>query len=136
MEIARDTAGPVARHSFRAQSYDVDFAEVVSNIAYLRWCEDLRLALTDELLPGWETGKYGNVLVVAETKIRYRRPVHLYDILEGACRITATDGKFFIMSCEFHRKGELTTHSEHKCCMVDAATGKAAELPEAIAAAL
>ena len=115
--------------TFRAQSYHIDFAGVVSNIAYLRWCEDLRLKLADELLPGWETGKYGHMLVVAETNIRYRRPAQMYDIFEVTCRILSAEDRFFVMNCDFIRAGELVATANQRCCFMDLKTGKAIALP-------
>ena len=33
------------------RTYDIDFAGIVSNIAFIRWLEDLRLGLMDETYP-------------------------------------------------------------------------------------
>ena len=35
----------------RVQTYDIDFAGIVSNIVFIRWLEDLRLGLMDEAYP-------------------------------------------------------------------------------------
>jgi len=37
------------------------------------------------------------------------------------------------MVCEFKRDGELTTRSEHRCCLMDTTTGRAVDLPDVIA---
>ena len=33
------------------QTYDIDFAGIVSNIVYIRWLEDLRLKMLETYLP-------------------------------------------------------------------------------------
>ena len=33
------------------RTYDIDFAGIVSNIVFIRWLEDLRLALLDQTYP-------------------------------------------------------------------------------------
>ena len=42
-------------HSFRAMTYDIDFASVVSNISYIRWLEDLRSLFTEQTRSVGET---------------------------------------------------------------------------------
>jgi hypothetical protein len=36
---------------FQVRTYDIDYAGIVSNIVYIRWLEDLRLALLDQHVP-------------------------------------------------------------------------------------
>jgi len=120
------------RMHFRAQSYDIDFAQHMNNIGYLRWCEDLRLALLDMVLPLDESLRQGICPVVAETNIRYRRPVVLFDMVVGTQYISAIEERFFHTTTELVREsdGELVAVSVQKLCIVDMETGRAIEVPQ------
>jgi acyl-CoA thioesterase FadM len=120
---------PAVRMHFRAQSYDIDFAQHMNNIADLRWCEDLRLALLDLALP-LPVPEQGICPVVAETSIRYRRPIKLFDIVVGTQFVSETDERYFTTTTELYKGDELAALSVQKLCIVDTATGKAIPLPE------
>jgi len=120
---------PAIQMHFRAQSYDIDFAQHMNNIGYLRWCEDLRLALLDTVLPLDEGLKQGLCPVVAETHIRYRRPVALFDKVLGTQYVSAVEERFFHTTTELHREGELVAVCVQKLCIMDVATGKAVPVP-------
>jgi acyl-CoA thioester hydrolase len=61
------------------KTYDVDFAGVVSNIVYVRWLEDLRIAMLDPRWPLHEQIAAGTAPVVLQTTIDYRQPLRLGD---------------------------------------------------------
>lgn len=64
---------------FEAKSYDIDYAGIVNNQVYIRWLEDLRLALMAEHF-SLEAQLAQNVSPVLEkTEITYRRPVRLLE---------------------------------------------------------
>ena len=70
-------------HSFRVMTYDIDFAGVVSNIVYIRWLEDLRNLLAEQILPIGETLKRGIAPTLMRTEIDYLAPVRFPDVVEG-----------------------------------------------------
>jgi acyl-CoA thioesterase FadM len=120
------------RMHFRAQSYDIDFAQHMNNIGYLRWCEDLRLALLDQVMPLDEGLKQGLCPVVAETYIRYRRPVALFDIVVGTQYISDIEERFFHTTTDMHRGEELVAKCVQKLCIMDVATGRAVPVPQGV----
>jgi acyl-CoA thioester hydrolase len=65
------------------RAYDVDALGIVSNIVYVRWFEDLRMAFLDLYMPMRDMFAEGFSPVLAHTDIRYRRPVTFNDQLLG-----------------------------------------------------
>jgi acyl-CoA thioester hydrolase len=71
------------------RTYDIDFAGIVSNIVYIRWLEDLRLAMMEEAYPIARALAEDAAPILLETKIAYERPVTIHDALKG--RMWATE---------------------------------------------
>jgi len=57
------------------RTYDIDFAGIVSNIVFIRWLEDLRLALLDQAYPLIRALAEDVAPILLATRINYRRPV-------------------------------------------------------------
>ena len=80
--LPEEAARAIAR-SFEVKTYDIDFAGIVSNIVFVRWLEDLRLALMGEAYPLSQALADGVAPLLLETRIEYRRPVTIQDRPEG-----------------------------------------------------
>ena len=63
--------------AFNVGTYDIDFAGIVSNIVYLRWLEDLRLAMLEAHLPLEDQLAAGTTPVLLSTEIEYLRAIRL-----------------------------------------------------------
>lgn len=61
------------------QTYDIDFAGIVSNIVYIRWLEDLRLKILATYLPLEELMSQGYCPTITSTQIEYKRALQLGD---------------------------------------------------------
>lgn len=70
--------------------YDVDFMGIVNNTVYVKWLEDLRMAILDKYFPLQEMLKDGNSPILAETKVQYKYPVTFDSHLTGRCKIWLT----------------------------------------------
>src|SRR5947209_9438797 len=68
---------------FKVQTYDIDFAGIVSNQVYIRWLEDLRLELLDTYAPLDRQLEDGLVPVLLSTQISYKRALRLFDRPQG-----------------------------------------------------
>jgi acyl-CoA thioester hydrolase len=77
------------RRALEIRTYDIDFAGIVSNIVFIRWLEDLRLALMDEAYPIATALAEGVAPLLLRTRIAYRRPVTIADRLEGRMWVPA-----------------------------------------------
>src|ERR1700751_2361798 len=69
------------------RTYDIDFAGIVSNIVFIRWLEDLRLALLDQAYPLIRALSEDVAPILLATRINYRRPVTIADSLVGRIRV-------------------------------------------------
>jgi acyl-CoA thioester hydrolase len=69
--------------AFKVGTYDIDFAGIVSNIVYMRWLEDLRLAMLEAYLPLEDQLAGGNTPVLLSTQIDYLRAVRLFEQPRG-----------------------------------------------------
>lgn len=65
------------------KTYDIDFAGVVSNIVYVRWLEDLRLAMLAKHYPLDEQLERGFAPAVIQTQIDYKRALSLFEPIHG-----------------------------------------------------
>ena len=61
----------------KVKTYDVDYMQIVSNTVYPKYFEDLRIAILDKYFPLQEMMKENNTPILAETNIKYKRPVTL-----------------------------------------------------------
>ena len=61
----------------RVKPYDIDVVGVVSNIVYVRWMEDLRLAMLDAYLPLDEQMADGIVPAILKVEIEYKRAIQI-----------------------------------------------------------
>lgn len=65
------------------RTYDIDFANIVHNIVYLRWLEDLRSDILVDVLPIDEILATGISPILTRTEIEYRHPVKIGDPIIG-----------------------------------------------------
>lgn len=72
------------------RGYDVDFMGIVNNTVYVKWLEDLRMAILDKYFPLTEMLKDDNSPILAETCIQYKRPITFGSHLTGKCWIWLT----------------------------------------------
>jgi acyl-CoA thioester hydrolase len=85
----------------RVQTYDIDFAGVVSNIAFIRWLEDLRLGLMDLSYPLLQALAEDVAPILLSTRISYRRPVTIADPLVARIRVVALGRVRWRLAAEF-----------------------------------
>ena len=61
------------------QTYDIDFAGIVSNIVYIRWLEDLRLKMLETYQPLEQLMAKRYCPVVRSTQIEYKKALRMFD---------------------------------------------------------
>ncbi len=62
---------------FSVHPYDTDYMGIVNNTVYVRWFEDLRSRLLDDVFPLKDMLACGKSLILYETHIRHLRPLTL-----------------------------------------------------------
>jgi acyl-CoA thioester hydrolase len=65
------------------RTYDIDFANIVHNIVYFRWLEDLRSEILADVLPIDEILTTGISPILTASAIEYRWPVRIGDAAVG-----------------------------------------------------
>ena len=61
------------------QTYDIDFAGIVSNIVYIRWLEDLRLKMLEVYQPLEQLMAKKYCPIVDSTQIKYKKALKIFD---------------------------------------------------------
>lgn len=86
---------------FAVKTYDIDFAGIVSNLVYVRWLEDLRLALLARSYPLAQMVADGLGPVLLETHITYRDVLTIHDNPEGRMSVESMGRVQWTVAAEF-----------------------------------
>jgi acyl-CoA thioester hydrolase len=97
--------------TFAIKTYDIDFAGIVSNLVYVRWLEDLRLALLDRAYPLDRLVADGLGPVLLETHIAYRDVLTIHDKPEGRMSVESMAGVRWTVAAEFVTPGSGRIHA-------------------------
>lgn len=113
-------------------TYDIDFAQHVSNIVYLRWFEALRLKIFEEFYPLEELMNDGFVPIITSHFIEYKRAVKLFDKPHGHMWIDSVSKARLKFRGEIRVDGELATQAIHEGIFLTASTMKPSKIPAKI----
>ena len=119
----------------RVQGYDIDFAGVVSNIVYVRWLEDMRMAMLDEYCPLPDLFAEGLTPILAHTQVDYRRPIRLMDQMTCHMWMTRVGRVKWSLAAEFVVNGEIMAAAQQSGGFVRLSDGRPVRIPEALASA-
>lgn len=114
----------------KVQTYDIDFAGIVSNIAYIRWLEDLRVEFLRIYYPLDQMIPEGIAPILLSTEIHYKRPVRLLDQVEGHLKVHALKAMRWILDAEIKTHGEIAATAQQSGCFINLQTGRPIPLPE------
>jgi acyl-CoA thioester hydrolase len=91
----------IVERDIAVRTYDVDFAGIVSNIVYIRWLEDLRLAMMDESYPLPRALAEDVAPILLETRISYARPLTISDRPRGRIWVKRMERIRWVLAAEF-----------------------------------
>src|SRR5262252_8180798 len=114
------------------RTYDIDFAGIVSNIVFIRWLEDLRLALLDQAYPLIRALAEDVAPILLATRINYRRPVRIADPLVGRIRVAGLGRVRWRLAAEFTVTGALHAEAEQEGLFMRLSTRRPIAIPEPI----
>jgi acyl-CoA thioester hydrolase len=120
----------VVERPLPVRTYDIDFAGVVGNIVYVRWLEDLRLAMMEEAYPIAQALADGVAPILLETHIHYVRPVTIHDALIGRMWVTAMGRVRWRVAAEFVVAAEVRTRAEQEGLFIRLSTRRPIAPPE------
>jgi acyl-CoA thioester hydrolase len=114
------------------RTYDIDFAGIVSNIVFVRWLEDLRLALLERAYPLVQALAEDVAPILLATRISYRRPVTIADRLVGRMRVAGLGRVRWRLTAEFTVAGVVHAEAEQEGLFMRLSTRRPIAIPEPI----
>lgn len=124
--------GQFYEQKLRVQTYDIDFAGIVSNIVFIRWLEDLRLGLLEEAYPLTEALADDVAPLLLSTRIDYRRPVTIADYPIGRIRVASLGRVRWRLAAEFAIGDAICAEAEQEGIFVQLSTRRPIAIPEPI----
>jgi acyl-CoA thioester hydrolase len=116
----------------RVRTYDIDFAGIVSNIVFIRWLEDLRLALMDQAYPLVRALSDDVAPILTATRIAYHRPVTIADKLLGRMRVAGLGRVRWRLAAEFTVAGLVHAEAEQEGLFMRLSTRRPIAIPDPI----
>jgi acyl-CoA thioester hydrolase len=124
---------PFVALAFPPRTYDIDFAGVVNNIVYVRWLEDLRLALMAAIYPVDRALREDVAPILLSTNITYDRPVTIQDAaLVGRMWVPAMERIKWHVAAEFSVGDQVHARAEQVGLFIKLSTRKPIAPPVAL----
>lgn len=120
----------IVERAIEIKTYDIDFAGIVSNIVYVRWLEDLRLALMAEVYPLARAVAEDVAPLLLETRITYERPLRLQDQVVGRIWAAGRTGARWHIGAEFRVGGTVHARAEQTGLFIRLSTRKPVPPPK------
>lgn len=112
------------------RTYDIDFANIVHNIVYFRWLEDLRSELLVDVLPIDEILATGISPILTRSEIDYRRPVRIGDNVMGRMWVDALSHTRWTLAAEIVVEEEICATARQSGYFANLRTLRAVRVPE------
>jgi acyl-CoA thioester hydrolase len=112
------------------KTYDIDFAGIVSNIVYVRWFEDMRLAMLESSFPLEEQLQQGFAPIVLQTKIDYKQSIVLGDRPIGKMWIESLEALRWVVSAEITTGDKISAVGQQMGIFINLATKKPMRIPD------
>jgi acyl-CoA thioester hydrolase len=112
------------------KTYDIDFAGIVSNIVYVRWLEDLRLAMLSGFFPLEEQLANGFAPIVLQTTIDYKQSLQMTDRPIGKMWIESLASLRWVVGAEILITGKISAIAQQTGIFVNLQTKKPIRIPD------
>ncbi|MCF0200448.1 MAG: acyl-CoA thioesterase [Bacteroidales bacterium] len=116
----------------QVHSYDVDFMQIVNNTVYVKWLEDMRMAILDKYLPLTELLKESKSPILSETKVQYKLPVTLESHPVGKCWVWLTGPSRWMAEFVIEEEGRVFATAQQSGCIFNVERRRPAPFPDAI----
>lgn len=114
----------------KVATYDIDFAGIVSNISYIRWLEDLRLAWLEKYFSLSEQVEAGFAPILLETRIEYHHAIRMFDQPTGLMWVSRLHSHKWRIKAEIRVEDRVMAIAEQKGVFVDREKWKPVRIPE------
>lgn len=118
--------------AFEPKTYDIDASNHVSNISYIRWLEDLRLAWLDQHHPLQQEADNGLMPALIRTEIDYLRQIKLFEKVIGTMWVVPGGKLRFGLQAEFTVEGEVRARAVQTGIWFRLADSRPVRPPEAM----
>lgn len=126
---------PIFTHTIEVTSEDIDALGHASNIAYVRWVQDVAVAHSEAVGLGYgEYQELGAVFVVRRHEVDYLRPALRGDRLEVRTWVASAQAAKCIRMTEVRHcaNGALLAKASTTWGFIDAAKGRPTRIPDAV----
>jgi acyl-CoA thioester hydrolase len=130
MIVAEDKKNLLIEREIKVASYDIDFAGIVSNISYIRWLEDLRLAWLEKYFSLNTQVESGFIPILLETHIEYHHAIRMFDQVKGIMWVGRLHSHKWRIKAEFMVKDKIMASAEQKGVLVDHNKWRPIRIPE------
>ena len=117
---------------FQVKSYDVDYVGYVHNVVYIRWLEDLRLAMLAAHYPLEQCVHEGISPIILRTTIDYKKPLQLFDRFTGKVWVRTLEGIRWTVNHEMTRNGIVVAMAEQFGIFISLSTHRPVSIPEGL----
>ncbi len=108
---------------FEIKTYEIDVAGHVNNIVYVKWLEDLRNKLFEQILP-IDNLLYRNLYpVITSTNIAYKKQLKLSDRPSGNIWIEDIKHNMMILKFNFIINESVCAFAKQKCVLMNLKNG-------------
>ena len=114
------------------QTYDIDFAGIVSNIVYIRWLEYLRLKMLEVYQPLEQLMAKGYSPVVNSTQIEYKKALRIFDRPVAKMWMSKLGRSRCTLQAEIYLNEEVVTSATQTGFFVDLKTMRPMAMPKEI----
>jgi len=114
----------------KVATYDIDFAGIVSNISYIRWLEDLRLAWLEKYFSLGKQIEAGFIPILLETQIEYHHAIRIFDQPVGLMWVSRLHSHKWRVKAEIMVQDKVMASAEQKGVFVDGERMKPIRIPE------
>jgi len=128
--LAEDKRYLLIMKDIKVASYDIDFAGIVSNISYIRWLEDLRLAWLEKYFSLTKQIDAGFIPILLETHVQYQHAIHMFDKVSGVMWVSRLHSHKWRIKAEFVVNEKVMAIAEQKGVFVDRVKWRPIRIPE------
>lgn len=122
---------PTFKHTLVVGDHDIDMLGHASNLAFVRWIQDVAVAHSESVGFGLEAyQKLGGVFVVVRHEIDYLRPALRGDEVEARTWISSVQAAKCQRSTEITRASQMLARSVTTWGFIEVASGRPRRIPE------
>lgn len=116
--------------NLEVKTYDIDFAGVVSNIVYIKWLEDLRLAMLATHYPLQNQLERDIVPVILQTKIDYKKSIRLFDEVLGRIWMSDVQKMKWFLQAEIYNQDKVAAVAEQSGIFAKLSRSRPVSIPD------